>query len=118
MKIQINQDWNCNRLVIYLWDELPSYGMRFYSFNGNDLVTTDVQDPVGMKDDGANPFLVMPLFLGEKVLKLLVDELINIGIKTEKEDHLKGKLEATEKHLQDMRELTTKFTSYITKDTP
>jgi hypothetical protein len=109
MNLEIMHDWNYNRLVIYLWDDLPGHGMRFYSFNGRDLIETDVNDMVGRKDDGANPLLVLPMRMGDNVLKLLADHLQQSGIKTEKEDHLKGKLEATEKHLEDMRFMTKTF---------
>jgi hypothetical protein len=49
------------------------------------------------------PLLEMPLYLGEDFLKAVANYLSSEGIKTENENLLKGKLDATEKHLEDLR---------------
>jgi hypothetical protein len=59
------------------------------------------------------PLLEMPLYLGEDFLKAVANYLSDEGIKTENENLLKGKLEATEKHLEDLRKHFDKLLNKI-----
>jgi hypothetical protein len=52
------------------------------------------------------PLLVFPMGIKHELLNGLLNALSNINIKTEDENLLKGKLEATENHLNDMRDIT------------
>lgn len=51
------------------------------------------------------PSLHLPGRLGEEVMKAMVNAFSERGIKPESDSKLQGKLEATEKHLEDMRTL-------------
>ena len=53
----------------------------------------------------AEPTLVLDRFLAPKFLKALAEALDKEGVKTENDYKLQGILEATKKHLEDMRRL-------------
>jgi len=113
MELEIMHDFNANRLVIYLWEEMKGHGMRFYSYNGEHLEVTEVEDPVSRSTPEAKPLLILPLHLGKKMLELLAKELSKQGIQTANENLLQGKLLSTEKHLEDMRELVKQWSQQL-----
>ena len=58
------------------------------------------------------PLLEMNRAFAEDFLKAVADYSSSVGIKTENENLLKGKLQATEKHLEDLR---THFSKVLDK---
>jgi hypothetical protein len=58
------------------------------------------------------PLLKMNRAFAEDFLKAVADYSSSVGIKTENENLLKGKLQATEKHLEDLR---THFSKVLDK---
>jgi hypothetical protein len=58
------------------------------------------------------PFLELPRRFGETFLKGISDYNNTQGIITENENLLKGKLQATELHLADMRDLVKKYSDW------
>jgi hypothetical protein len=59
------------------------------------------------------PLLRINMFQFDSLVKAFVDIANERKIHTEVEDHLKGKLESTETHLTDMREMTKKMLDAI-----
>lgn len=109
MEIQIMRDFNVGRVVIYLWEKEEGYGMKFYSYNGEHIEVTTTKEPVTREDPIAKPLLILPLRMWDIVSKLLVAEIAKDGIQTENENLLQGKFIATEKHLEDLRIITSKL---------
>lgn len=63
------------------------------------------------------PLLSMSEFIFNSFLKATVEYANNIPIKTRDESLIEGKLLATEKHLEDMREFSKKLLETIVKTT-
>lgn len=59
------------------------------------------------------PLLKMPFSMAQTFLKAFADYLSTKNITTENENLLNGKLIATEKHLDDMRNISTKLLDKI-----
>lgn len=55
------------------------------------------------------PLLSIPLFMKDELIRSFVNEGAKNNLRTENENLLKGKLEATEFHLKDMREIALKL---------
>jgi len=60
------------------------------------------------------PLLTMSEFVFNSFLKAVVEYANNIPIKTKDENLIEGKLLATEKHLEDMREFSKKLLDAVT----
>lgn len=59
------------------------------------------------------PLLELPIDLADTFIKEVSKYASDNGIRTENENLLKGKLEATEKHLSDFRELLPKLLNKV-----
>lgn len=55
------------------------------------------------------PFLTLPSHFATDFIRLLTAEASKMGINTEKESKLEGRLEATQLHLQDLQRITIKL---------
>lgn len=55
------------------------------------------------------PLLTIPIMMKENLLKAFTQEASKINLNTENENLLRGKLEATELHLKDMRDFSQKL---------
>lgn len=55
------------------------------------------------------PLLIIPIFMKDALIKAFISEGANANLRTENENMLKGKLEAVELHLKDMREFSQKL---------
>lgn len=70
------------------------------------LVEQEIESSVAMP---ISPLLTMKESMANAFIKAIADYASNEGLNTENENLLKGKLEATEKHLEDMRLAFTKL---------
>ncbi len=61
------------------------------------------------------PLLTMNEFIFNSFLKAVVEYANNVPIKTRDESLIEGKLLATEKHLEDMREFSKKLLTAVTQ---
>ena len=104
-EIFIEEDYPFNQLKIWLIENTYS-GKLSLHFNGEYIVKIPL-DP--HKTNDAKPLLVFPREAESFILKELVDYQIKRGIKTSDENLLLGKLEATEKHLTDIRDIAFKL---------
>ncbi len=55
------------------------------------------------------PLLTIPIFMKDELIKAFISEGAKSHLKTENESLMKGKLEAVELHLNDMREFSKKL---------
>lgn len=105
MEISIQRDYANNKAFIYLLGGSRNNAIREgYSYNSESQTVTGIV----LEEFAANikPFLVLPLKMADELVKAFTDLGSEMNIKTESENLLKGKLEATQLHLEDMRELT------------
>jgi hypothetical protein len=112
MKIHIWEDYSRARIILV--GEVNQCGtIQLVGFDGKDLVFQDYDPSSGVNPD-IIPLLQFPMMDRNEILKSLLDALSNRNIKTENENLLQGKLIATEKHLEDMREISKNLIAKIT----
>lgn len=58
-----------------------------------------------IEGENLDPTIKIGGFLADEFLKVLAEELDNKGIKTDKDERIKGTLDATKYHLEDLRKL-------------
>lgn len=102
MKLIVNNDWDSMSMSFYLEDD--RCGKRVIIGQQCGLLT---EYTIESYDVGTcrciEPLLKMPSHTGERFIKAIVDYASEQQIKTVNENLLQGKLQATEKHLEDMR---------------
>lgn len=86
----------------------------FINISDGELLETQV--PAGELRRELKPFLELPWRFGHEILMAISAFNSQNGIITENENLLKGKLQATELHLTDMREITKKLISATIKE--
>lgn len=100
MKVFINEDYRTGSVEIYLKDQEKGKEI-FYQWDGRNI--SALETDISTAGEIINPFIKLPFGFFDILLKALTEEGQKRGIQTENENHLKGKLEATEKHLEDTR---------------
>lgn len=85
-------------------------------FDGERLIEQELGDPSVSHDDIIKPLFILGHFDKKEFLSGCVNEASRLNIRTENENHLKGKLEATELHLNDMRDMSKKLLDDILKE--
>lgn len=115
---------NYKDLVVYFQEDYPKMECRIYletiqgghpviiGYDGEHLIYQEVKDEVIMIAD-IKPLLRIPLFMKDALIAGFINEGKLKNLRTEDENLLKGKLEATEKHLEDMREFSKKLLDNI-----
>ena len=93
----------CN---IYL-QEMQGRTKVFFHFDGENLVEQKL--PEGPDCVEIKPLLSIPIQMVDYLIKAFIDEGAKQNLRTENENLLKGKLESTELHLNDMREFSRKL---------
>ena len=68
-----------------------------------------------MPSSDLKPFLSIPIALSNALFKAMAEHLESKGIKTKDANLIEGKLLATEKHLEDMREFSKKLLEVVAK---
>lgn len=103
MELIIHDDWILDRVNIYIREEVGDRSF-IIGYDGRNIVRTDItENRISGKEIKVKPLLSLESRMYSNVLELFTNEANKKGIRTENENHLKGKLEATEKHLEDMR---------------
>ena len=62
------------------------------------------------------PFIKLSSHMARHIFKAMADYTSKEGVKTVDENLLKGKMEATEKHLEDMREFSRELLNVVIKN--
>jgi hypothetical protein len=107
LEIFINRNYHRNTVEVWLSDK----GMdeeRNISYDGENLISTVVKFDEFPSQELV-PFLKLPANFAELLFKSISDYNSQNGIKTPNQNLLEGKLTATEKHLEDMREFSKKL---------
>jgi len=102
MKVYLDYS-NYNR-DLKLWivdDKSERRKLLNYDYKNEKWISTDIEEGVL----GLEPSLNLPGRMGEEVMQAIVEAFNERGIKPESGNKTEGKLEATEKHLEDLRML-------------
>lgn len=106
IEIRVQDDWMRNRVKVFAIEH-SSVKPKWLHFDGEKIIQQET------KDDGTIEE-IKPLFecnphLFQLLIQSLTEEGNKRGIKTENENLLKGKLEATEHHLKDLQQISKKL---------
>jgi len=107
MEIFIEKHLQTNQVEIYLKEQRGRFD-AFVHYDGENLVLNTI-DPTDPTVQEIKPFMVLPINYFDAIIKAFTQEGKKMGISTENENLLKGKLEATENHLIDMQKITSKL---------
>ena len=100
-QIIIERNYRMNALEIWIFRQSQGERIYYNISDKGDIIETvlrDVEFETKLK-----PFLELPLRFSQFFFDAISNYNSKNGIKTENENLLKGKLEATEKHLEDLR---------------
>jgi hypothetical protein len=101
MKLYVETNWNSRATRFYLEDQQGRV-KTFIGVKDGRLIEQQL-NPMNAIDEPLFPLLEMGDYMAKEFIKSVVDYASGEGIKTENENLLKGKLEATERHLEDLR---------------
>lgn len=113
IKLYIERPFDSYSVKIWMISE-DNRGSIFYNLENGEITESLIEH--GKLATGLKPFLELPRRYAELFLKGISDYNSSMGIITENENLLKGKLQATELHLTDMREITKKLISATIKE--
>lgn len=107
-KVDIHDNYYNGNLEIWIFefDNIHQWNVS-YDENGV-LERTEMPEMINYKGGDFKPFLSLPRRLGQIVLKDLYEWHELHGIKTVNQNFTEGKLQATEKHLEDMQKIVAK----------
>jgi hypothetical protein len=110
MRLYVNEDFSRNRCDIYLVQDIGGENI-FIGYDGENTIEQKFEKNTVIDTQTIKPLLTIPHHLKD----ILVREFTNYGrernISNGDENHLKGRLEATKEHLNDMRDLVKHFTT-------
>lgn len=107
MEIFIERHLMKNKVEVYLKEQRGRED-AFMHYDGENLVLKTI-DPTDPTVQDIKPFMVLPMNYFQAIVTAFTNEGKKMGISTENENLLRGKLEATELHLNDMREFSKKL---------
>ncbi len=106
MELIIQEEFHLHQVKLFL-KEKQENKIYIYGYDGNNVIRQCLS---GCElSHKIIPLLSVDLDLFRTLLECFVNEANNRNIRTENENHLKGRLEATEIHLSDMREAFKKL---------
>jgi hypothetical protein len=116
LKLIVNHDYASFNVSIY---GQVIDGTRLFIIGAEDgrIVEQEVTAENELALKTFKPLLTMSEFIFNSFLKAVVEYANNVPIKTRDESLIEGKLLATEKHLEDMREFSKKLLESIIKTT-
>lgn len=114
-KLIINYIYSHMEVEIY-GQEIQGDRIYIIGYDGEYLISQELKREDEMKPiTEFKPLLRVGLHQFDSIVKAFVNYANEKNIHTEVEDHLKGKLEATETHLTDMREISKKLVDALIK---
>lgn len=103
-----------NQEVKIFLEEVRGVERVVIGYDGDNLTQTTIQTNT-CSPDGIKPFLKLPTDIYQILLKLFKEQAEKEGVISENESVTMGKLIATEKHLEDMREAFKKLLTMKSK---
>ena len=116
MKFHIVQRYDMDRIEIWCFEY---YGDKGYSITIDAptglLRKEEIPECVGLDDGKYRPLMSFPRYFCETLFREITAYQSEKGIKTKDENLIEGKLQATEVHLSDMRDIVTKLMAAFIK---
>lgn len=105
MKIHINRNPGSLACEVFILSGEGNKYQSYLTFGENKVATTNVFERIPGAFLDVKPAFIMEEQEIRELLKAFIEYAKEEGFKTPDESHTKGKLEATESHLKDMRTL-------------
>ena len=106
----MTKEWQCTirnddfgmRLKLYIFRQTHDGEVEFLVAGGNGSEPS-IQKIAG--DQDGIPTLIIPRLVGADIIKAIADALDRVGVRSDSDARISGLLDATNKHLEDMRTL-------------
>lgn len=108
MKVRIQEDYMRNSYKIFAF-EIHLNKEHFLIYNEGKIEKVEIDSEMVANEGSIKPLIELPRMIFNLLMPELIKQGNEMGIRTENENHLKGKLEATEHHLTDMKAITKKL---------
>ena len=109
MEVIIEKQFASNLVEIYLREQKGGVD-TYFSIEGDSIQATNIPySELCVEPNVIKPLLKVPAHFYRELLKAFAKEAKQSNVETEDENHLKGKLEAKEDHLQDLKMITKKL---------
>lgn len=108
-KVDIHDNYNNGNLEIWIFEFGAGIQYNITQDENGRLVRTEMPEIINHKEENFQPFLSLPRRLGAAILKDLYEWHERNGTKTVNQNFTEGKLQATEKHLEDMQKIVAKL---------
>ena len=116
LQIKVTSRPDSRHIEVWLGDDTPD-GVINYTLEDGYLKGEEHKTEEILSDrNKLKPFLSLPVLFANKLFRAMAEYLANTSIKTKDENLIEGKLQATEKHLEDMREFAKKFLDAYTNN--
>lgn len=116
ISVLINERWDCRRYDIWVHEFT---GLQMFNLNygeNGEIIRTEVKDELRLPYE-LGPFMTINMNLAGFLFKGIMEHMSGKGVKPKDQNLIEGKLNATELHLSDMRQLSNKLVDFITKTT-
>lgn len=113
MNIEVHQKPASRYVEIYVWEPRGNLDV-FYAFDKGELIAQEREQNMVFMDEELIPTMRMPVNIYRPLLEALAKEAQKQGVATEREDHLKGKLDAMQNHLTDLQKMVMPMLTHLT----
>lgn len=108
MKVRIQEDYMRNSYKIFAF-EIHLNKEHYLHYNDGKIERIEIDREMAATDGAIKPLIELPRMVFHLLMPELIQQGNEMGIRTENENHLKGKLEATEFHLKDLQQISKKL---------
>lgn len=108
-QIDIRDNYYNGNLEIWIFEFNSAHQYNLTTDEKGMITRTEMPEMINYKEGAFHPFLSLPRRLGILVLKDLYEWHEKHGTKTVNQNFTEGKLQATEKHLEDYQKIVTKL---------
>jgi len=106
MELIFNDSYETMQCSIYVRDK-NGYDTVIIGYDGENLMHQIL--PKNTIRTDIKPLFIIPIHMKDELIKAFINEGAKSNLRTDNENMLKGKLEAVELHLKDMREISQKL---------
>ncbi|HEY4326379.1 MAG TPA: hypothetical protein VGN20_20510 [Mucilaginibacter sp.] len=110
----IEQDWQSGNIKIYWKGIKGNLSEEWYHYDGEYVVSTQVDAKNAFRPESIKPFLTLPREFGNLFLTLISDKVNELGINQKKVDMEAGKTELLNQQLKFSQEQLVKFIDHFT----
>jgi len=115
MEIYVEEDYQGQRLKLYLLERGPSNDV-FFTFEKNGDIRRTLVDRHSILDTQVEPIIKLPRQLGNIFIELIAEYAQRKGISVKQQSNLKGQLDATQDQVEFLKANFTKLIDHITNE--